>query len=141
MGKRRKARECALQALYEIDTAGQDPGEALTDLAESFGTDDPRILGYAEGLVRGVVAHRESLDTLIQSFSPKWRLDRMACVDRNILRLATFELRYREDIPYRVILDEAIEVAKRFGAEGSAAFINGILDRVAREVRPGEVEA
>ncbi|MDF1565813.1 MAG: transcription antitermination factor NusB [Deltaproteobacteria bacterium] len=135
MGKRRKARECALQALYEIDTAGQDPGDAIQHLAESFGTDDPKILGYAESLIRGVWGNLEELDAVIQEHSPNWTLERMARVDRNILRLAAFELRFREDVPLKVVLNEAIEVAKRFGAEGSAAFINGVLDRLAQTLR------
>jgi N utilization substance protein B len=135
VGKRRKARESALQALYEIDTAGQDPSEALGHLSESFGADDPKILGYAEGLVRGVMGNLEELDQVIQEHSPNWKLDRMARVDRNILRLAAFELRFREDVPLKVVLNEAIEVAKRFGAEGSASFINGVLDRLARALR------
>ena len=141
MGKRRKARESALQALYEIDTAGQDPTEALGDLAESFGTDDPKILGYAEGLIRGVVGNLEELDAVIQAHSPNWKLARMARVDRNVLRLAAFELRFREDVPLKVVLNEAIEVAKRFGSEGSAAFINGVLDRLGHALRDKEAKA
>ncbi len=135
MGKRRKAREAALQALYQIDLAGHSADEALQSLRESFGETDTDVLGYAEMLVRGVADNREELDALVGAHSPNWRVDRMARVDRNILRVATFELRHRTDVPVKVILNEAIEVAKRFGTEESSAFINGVLDKVARAVR------
>jgi transcription antitermination factor NusB len=88
---------------------------------------------FAEGLVRGVMRERQAIDQLIQSSSRNWRLERMARVDRNVLRLATYELRYLPEIPKRVTLNEAIELAKRFGAEDSGAFINGILDRICQE--------
>lgn len=135
MGKRRKARECALQALYTIDLAGHSEDEALVHLRENFGTEDPKVFGYAEQLVRGVAEHLEELDALVQTHSANWKLDRMARVDRNILRVAAFELSHRPDVPHKVVINEAIEVAKRFGTEESSSFINGVLDRIARAVR------
>jgi len=123
-----------------LDSGGQSPEEALADLRESFGTDDTKVLGYAESLVRGVAGNLEKLDQVVAAASPNWAVDRMSKVDRNVLRLAVFELIYREDVPLKVILNEAIEIAKRFGAEDSGAFINGLLDRIAKELRGQEVE-
>ena len=135
MGTRRRARECALQILYQIDTSGQGVEEAFQDMRESFHTDDARVLGYAETLVRGVMEHREAIDALIQRHSPNWKVERMGRVDRNVLRLATFELKWRPDVPMKVVINEAIEVGKRFGNEDSHRFINGVLDKVAKELR------
>jgi N utilization substance protein B len=149
MGQRRKARECALQVLYlldaQLDLAGAARPEAppsgdeeallneqlrLFWLEESFEEDTRK---FAESLIRGVLRERRQIDQLIQSSSRNWRLERMARVDRNVLRLATYELRYLPEIPKRVTLNEAIELAKRYGAEDSGAFINGILDRICQE--------
>lgn len=138
VGRRRKAREYALQALYQIDVAGHTADDALQNLRESFGEVEPEILGYAETLIRGVAENLEEIDGLVQGHSPNWRLERMARVDRNILRMATFELRYRPDVPTKVAINEAIEVAKRFGTGESGSFINGVLDKVARAARGGE---
>jgi len=136
--KRRKARECALQALYQLDSSEVAVDDALADMRESFGANDSEVIGYAEGVVRGVVGYASEIDELIQRFSPKWRIERMARVDRNILRVATFELLYRRDVPLRVVINEAVEVGKRFGTENSKSFINGVLDQVARSARSGE---
>ena len=89
---------------------------------------------FAEALLRGVADNLERIDETIRKVSHHWRLERMMRVDRNILRLATYELLERDDIPRRVTLNEAIELAKRFGAEGSAGFVNGVLDRIATDV-------
>ena len=89
---------------------------------------------FAETLVRGTTDHLDELDRAIQSVSIHWRISRMACVDRNILRMATYELLHVDEVPKRVTLNEAIEIAKRYGAEDSWAFINGILDKLAGEV-------
>ena len=93
--------------------------------------DDPDIQAFAAELVRGVVDHLESIDTTLGECSTNWKVPRMALVDRNVLRLATYELLHIKDIPPRVTLNEAIEVAKRYGSKDSGAFINGILDRIA----------
>lgn len=137
MGKRRQARERALQALYQMDATGGGPDEALAALRDSAEEkDDAATLHYAEVLLRGVTEHRETIDEIIQAHSANWRLERMARVDRNVLRMATFELLHRPDVPRKVVLNEAIDVAKRFGTEESGAFINGILDNISREVQP-----
>lgn len=122
-----------------MDSVGVEPEEALFSLSDRAGEeDDAAVLHYAEVLVRGVSQNRSEIDRIIQEHSPNWRLERMARVDRNVLRIATFELMQRPDVPHKVVINEAIEVAKRFGTEESGAFINGLLDKVAQEIRSGE---
>ncbi len=137
MGKRRKARELALQFLYQLDLRGE------TDLAscseEFWGRHpvDPEARAFAETLVRGTTLHRQKIDELITQYAEHWDLERMAVVDRNILRAGIFELLWTTDVPPKVAINEAIEVAKKFGTEDSSRFINGILDRIHKELRPG----
>lgn len=135
MGARRTGRERALQALYQLDMAqGSRPAEALAsawEASEEEGPADPSARQFAEELVEGVQQKAAELDELITEHSHNWRMDRMARIDRNILRLAVYELKYRADVPRKVTLNEAVELGKRFGSEGSSAFINGLLDRIA----------
>lgn len=135
MGARRKAREAAVQVLYQIDLSEVAPGPA-TDLFWRHLHQGPEeeIRAFTDELVRGYGHAREQVDEAIRQASRHWRLERMARVDRNIMRLAVYELLLRHDIPARVTLNEAIELAKRFGDENSPAFINGVLDRVATQV-------
>jgi N utilization substance protein B len=133
--KRTKARERAVQALYQIDVAAADLDEALTQFWKSFEPVEREVQELAEQMVRGVAQHRLAVDEAIEAASAHWRLDRMAKVDRNILRLAVFELLQRPDVPLRVVINEAIELGKKYGSESSAAFINGVLDQVARAAR------
>ncbi len=151
MGARRQGREAALQMLYQMDLADQSAEDVLRTywthltheaqqeaaLPEDDEEEAPRtqeVQRFAEGLVRGFAEHRERIDETIRKVSHHWRLERMMRVDRNILRLATYELLERSDIPRRVTLNEAIELAKRFGAEGSPGFVNGVLDRIASDL-------
>lgn len=129
---RRKARENALQVLYKVDIAECGPEDNFTSIKESASM-DAGTLEYCEALVNGVLNKKREIDGLIESSSENWRLDRMSVVDRNILRVAVFELRYSTDIPYKVIIDEAVELAKRYGSDQSGAFINGVLDRIYKE--------
>lgn len=132
MGVRREGRELALQTLYSMDL---NPLEMRTTLqlfrenVKASGT----VRVFAEDLVAGVISHREDIDRLIENKSKNWSISRMGKVDLNILRLAAFELRYRDDIPKNVTINEAIEVAKKFGTEESPAFVNGILDEIASD--------
>jgi N utilization substance protein B len=126
-GARRRARERALQALYQSDAGGGEPFEAFWD---SFGDSDEPAREQAEALVRTVERERGRIDALLSECSTHWRLDRMARVDRNILRLAAGEM-LAGAAPKNVVINEAVEIAKRYGAEGSPAFVNGILDRLA----------
>jgi N utilization substance protein B len=129
MGTRRAARELALQALYQLDVAGEgDPGVGLF---WSHADAERETQDFARELVDGVAAHRERIDALIAASAEHWRLPRLSRVDLSLLRLATFELLARPDIPASVTLDEAIEIARRFGSEDSPAFVNGVLDHIA----------
>lgn len=136
MGIKRQARECALQILYPLDMLEKsDDGRVIDDALERFFENfdaDPRARERAEAIVRGVVQQRARIDQLIGEHSPRWRIERMALVDRNVLRLCVHELLFDEDTPARVVIDEGVEIAKRFGAEQSAAFVNGVLDSAAR---------
>jgi N utilization substance protein B len=133
MGSRRKAREAAVQVLYQIDVSGLEAADALRLYWQHLGAAEDRD-DFADELVRGCVAEREAIDTRIRSVSRHWRLERMSRVDRNIIRLAAYELMHASDIPRRVTLNEAVELAKRFGNEESPAFVNGVLDRIADDV-------
>jgi N utilization substance protein B len=133
MGARRTGRERALQALYQLEMATATVAEALESAwsASEEAKRDPDAVRFARELVEGVQAHREEIDQLIERHSHNWRLDRMSRIDRNVLRLGIFELKYRPDIPRKVTLNEAVELGKNFGTEESSAFVNGLLDRVA----------
>ena len=165
MGTRRAARELALQALYQLDLAGEGdptvplfwshldkpPGEEEAERESArasrrgLGASEQRSARAADGppgeldaqvfareLVDGVAAHRERIDALIAASAEHWRLPRLSRVDLSLLRLATFELLARADIPASVTIDEAIEIARRFGSEDSPAFVNGVLDHIAQ---------
>ena len=135
MGKRRKSRELALQVLYHWDITGQDAAKTLVQFQEHFSPTQGRD-EFAERIIQGVLTHREEIDRLVESSSDNWRLERMTVIDRNLLRLATFELIYCDDIPPKVTLNEAVDLGKRFGSEESSAFVNGILDRIQKEKVP-----
>ncbi len=131
MGSRTRARECALQALYQLDTSGGDAREAVRGVMAHFEEGDRETERFADELVRGVQSEQAQIDLLIQKTSTNWKLERMARVDRNILRLAVYEILRRADVPVRVTLNEAVELGKKFGSEESSAFVNGVLDRIA----------
>jgi N utilization substance protein B len=135
MGARRTGRERALQALYQLEMAeGTSSSEALASAwaaSADEGKPDPDAVKFAQELVEGVQAHQAEIDQLIEKHSHNWRLDRMSRIDRNVLRLGVFELKYRPDIPKKVSINEAVELGKNFGTEESSAFVNGLLDRVA----------
>ena len=123
--KRRTAREKALQALFQIDVSNTEPSLAIEHVLEGESSDD-----YLNQLVLGVVEQKDEIDNLISVNLEKWTLDRLATVDRNLLRMATFELKFSEEIPDNVILDEAIEIAKIYGDNQSSKFINGVLSKI-----------
>jgi transcription antitermination protein NusB len=136
MGARRKARELALQMLYENDVAGTAPAE-MFGRSEELRKAPQGLRDFTERLVSGTLENRQKLDEIISRQADHWRLVRMPVVDRNILRLALFELLHEPTTPRPVIIDEALEIAKRFSTPRSSQFINGILDGVlkARPVR------
>jgi transcription antitermination protein NusB len=133
MGQRRLSREIALQVLYQIDMTGVSPTDALPLFYDHF--DAPAsVRPFTEQLVFGVCTNREEIDRRIASASEHWRLERMPVVDRNVLRIAVFEIVYCPDIPPKVSINEAVELAKTYGTGDSGSFINGILDNVRPKV-------
>jgi N utilization substance protein B len=132
LGRRRRSREFALQVLYQLEIAKQDAIKVVAQFQEHFFKGAERD-DFLERLVLGVSKHRQEIDRLIEQFSENWRLDRMNIIDRNILRMAAFELLYCKEIPPKVTLNEAIDLGKRYGTDDSGAFINGILDRIQNE--------
>jgi N utilization substance protein B len=135
MGKRRKARELALMLLYELDFRPSD----LAAVLREFWRDrvvPPEVRAFADDLVRGTAEKIAELDATIEANAAHWSLARIAPVERNILRLAAYELRFRDDIPERVAINEAIELAKLYGSEESGAFVNGILDQIRLHLHP-----
>jgi N utilization substance protein B len=129
MGIRRQARELAMQALFSMDMSCSFSKQALTDYCKCF-QPDKRALPFFKRLVVGVFEHKQDLDSIIEGYSNNWKMRRMACVDRNVLRLAVFELLYCPDIPAKVSINEAIDIGKKYGSTESGAFINGILDSI-----------
>ena len=129
MKKRTRSRELALQFLYQVDVRGDGSGSDV----EAFLADEERdrsTVEFARELIQGTLDNRDRIDECIRSVVQNWDLARMAMVDRNVLRLATFELVFREDIPPKVSINEAIELGKRFSTQNSGGFINGVLDKV-----------
>jgi N utilization substance protein B len=147
VGPRRRARECALQVLFSLDVNPTlTPPQALAHFWRDFvaearsaddgdGAETAEVTLFAEQLVRGTVENLEEIDRIVQRASKNWRLERMARVDRNVLRLATYELRFEPEVPAKVVINEAIEVARRYGAAESPAFVNGLLDRISQELK------
>jgi N utilization substance protein B len=126
--------------LFQIDLTGETSAEVFAPFWSAQPTaDDARA--FAEQLVHGVSSHRRGLDRILAGTSEHWRVERMAVVDRNVLRMAVYELVFEADTPPAVVIDEAIEVAKRFGGEESGAFVNGVLDAVRKALGRGEVLA
>jgi transcription antitermination protein NusB len=133
-GTRRKGRELALQALYQIEITG-DTSAGAVDLFLNHFEGTPKAKEFARRLVSGVVSQRLAIDRAIEQSTENWKLERLAKVDLVILRMATYELAFCPDIPPTVSLDEAIEIGKRFGSADSATFINGVLDQVAQSTK------
>ena len=147
MRKRTRSREFALQVLYQLDINRLKLADVLEDFwkdrsdlafsdkekeAVEFDKKDPEIRQYAEKLVRRTLEKLEMIDKTIERFAEHWEIKRMAYVDRNIMRLSTYELLYFDDIPVKVAINEAVELAKRYGEPDSSKFVNGILDRIAK---------
>ncbi|HET7874990.1 MAG TPA: transcription antitermination factor NusB [Methylomirabilota bacterium] len=136
MGRRRKARELALQFLYQLDVQGEANPEPHLGEFWSRHPVDREVRDFADALIRGTKTHEPKIDELIAQYAENWELDRMAVVDRNILREGIFELLWMGEVPPKVAINEALEVAKKFSTQESSRFINGILDRIHKELRP-----
>ena len=128
-GARRKARALALQALYEIDTVGHELEGVVTHLLADGGLSEENAV-FVRELVSGVIHNKEKIDRDIQSFAPAWPIEQIPVVDRNILRLAIFEILLDNKVPVKVSINEAVELAKKFGSDNSSKFVNGVLGSV-----------
>jgi N utilization substance protein B len=128
---RRQSREIALQILFQTEFA---PQISYKDLMEVIGADsDAETIAYADDLIRGVQQNKPAIDAKIQSSSAHWKMDRMATIDRNILRVAVYEMRMApEPLKENIVINEAVEIAKKFGTTESASFVNGLLDQIAK---------
>lgn len=130
MRKRTKARECALKILYAIDITDDEPKKCIDSFWKNHEESDVELETFANTLVLGVSKNKDAIDKLISAHATNWQLDRMAVIDRNILRFATYELLYMEEIPPKVSINEAIDIAKRYGDNDSGKFVNGVLDSI-----------
>lgn len=128
-GARRRARALALQALYEVDSAGHEIEEVVTHLLAD-GRLSAENGAFVRGLVSGVIQNKEKIDLNIQNFAPAWPIEQIPVVDRNILRLAIFEILLDNKVPVKVAINEAVELAKTFGGDNSSRFVNGVLGSV-----------
>ena len=137
---RRKARMAALQSLFAADVTSKSGTASLEWLAEEDSL-VPTAVSFAEDLLRGVTDHRPELDIVIQRYAPAWPVDQLPLVDRNILRIALFELLYTPEVPRKTAINEAVELAKAFGSESSARFINGVLGSAMTGLETGEIGA
>ncbi len=137
MRNRTKAREYALQILYAVDIR-KEPAELCADL---FWKNTPEekedIKNFANLIVRGVFEKKDVIDSAISKYATNWQIERMATIDRNVLRLAAFELLFSEDVPPKVAINEAIEIAKKYGDKDSGKFVNGILDKISKTEKKG----
>ena len=140
MGARRKARELALQMLFQHDMSGNE-ADQIIETFEELQKSKANTKEFAKKIFRGTVEHLTDIDEKIQNQAENWRLSRMAAVDRNIIRMSVYEFLHENDTPKLVIIDEAIEIAKRFGTQKSPQFINGILDGILKRYNLGADES
>ena len=129
MGTRRQARELAMQALFYMDVQNDLSLQNLECFCENF-RPPKKTQSFFLTLVKGVLETRHQVDEIIERFSKNWKIKRMSCVDRNVMRVAVYELAYCDDIPPKVTINEAVDIGKKFGSEESGAFINGIMDSI-----------
>jgi len=134
MGKRREARELAVQYFYQLDTAPESGGPKSLEDFWKLTEPSETARKFAGDLIAGMQEKSAELDKLIDQYSKNWKLTRMAAVDRNIIRLALFEMHFRKDIPPVVSINEAVEIAKRFSTDESGKFVNGLLDRARQDL-------
>lgn len=133
---RRKSRELAMQMLFQADVGKQTPDQVQATFWKSVDTVEPEVRGFAEDLFRSALSHQEQIDELIAANSRHWRIERMPAVDRNLLRMAVGEMLGFKSTPFPIVINEALEIARRFSAPESINFLNGILDAIARCLLP-----
>ena len=136
MRKRTQAREYALQILYQIDVRNDPEDKILVDFWKNIEA-EPEVSDFAAKLVIGTIRNKKKVDETISKYASNWKLNRMAVIDRNVLRMAAYELLFCEDIPPKVSINEAVDLAKKFGDTESGKFVNGILDKINKEEAPG----
>ncbi|MGQ0794149.1 MAG: transcription antitermination factor NusB [Deltaproteobacteria bacterium] len=147
MGKRRRAREITIQFLYQYESQAEFTSEGVNReevvklfwAARESERDDGDVLRFANSLISGACDNLQSIDDVLSKYSKHWRISRMSKTDRNVLRMAAYELVYLRDIPPPVTINEAVELAKKYGTEESGAFVNGILDRIRQALESGEL--
>jgi N utilization substance protein B len=139
MGKRRRAREAAVQCLYQWEVTGGDPEALLTGYWEAHGPADAEVRLFAERLFRGAVERAAEIDAMISDQTEHWRMDRLGLVEKSILRLGAYELLAESDVPPAVVIDEAVELAKHFSEPDAGPFVNGVLDGIRRRLVAGGV--
>ncbi len=137
MGKRHRARESAVQCLYQWEVTGADPDALLAGYWESHGPPDLAVKRFAETLFHGAVAHLQEIDAMISAQTEHWRMDRLGLVEKSILRLGGYELLFESETPPAVVIDEAVEICKRFCAPAAGPFVNGVLDGVKESAGAG----
>jgi transcription antitermination factor NusB len=134
MRRRTRARELALQLLYQVDIRGDELESIIGDFWENQIHDsdelDQQIKDFATKLAKGSIANLKDIDAVISSYTQNWQLERMAAIDRNVMRMACYELLYLDDIPPKVSINEAVDLAKKYGDTESGKFVNGILDKI-----------
>jgi len=141
MASRRRARQSALQILYELDSTRHDPDAVLSRLLYEESVDDESF-EFISSLVKGVLTHFRDLDSVLARYAPAFPVDQMATIDRNILRIALYELMYTDDTPVKVCINEAVELSKEFGADATRKLVNGVLGAVAsKEIDSGDESA
>jgi len=137
MGTRRRARESAVQCLYQWDVTGADAEEIFAGYWESHGSPDMKTKRFAEALFHGVVAHAVEIDAMISEQMKHWRMERLGLVEKGILRLGVYELVFEPETPPAVVIDEAVEISKRFSDPEAGSFVNGVLDGIRERVGAG----
>jgi N utilization substance protein B len=135
MGSRRKSREFAMQMLYQWEICGYTPAQVQATFFANQRT-NAEVEGFARDLFEGAVVNIDQLDRLVREHADNWRLERMAAVDRNILRVALYELLHHPETPAAAVINEALEMARRFSGEGSVEFVNGVLDGIRKDLPP-----
>lgn len=139
MGNRRRSRELAMQVLFSMDIHQNDSDKLLDLYCQNF-TPSEKVFSFFLELVNGVIHTKTQIDSIIERFSNNWKISRMSCVDRNVMRIAIYEMLFSDDIPLKVSINEAIDVGKKFGTEDSGAFINGILDSIRVAMEKDEIK-
>ena len=138
MGIRRRARELAMQALFYMDSRSNSSQELVEQFCQNF-SPSPKMIPFFLKLVEGVLKTQPKIDALIEQYSKHWKIHRMSLVDRNVMRIAIYELLYCGDIPAKVSINEAVDIGKKFGTEESGAFINGIIDSIRLAMEKGDI--